>query len=97
MIPIMMVNSYQLIVVIGSDYSRLGTAIGNNTHMETLMVALDGAPTLDIANTEFFDGLKRNSSINDLQLSCNRHNLVGGIGQEILKSYQKINNNLTYL
>ena len=80
-----------------SDYSRLGTAIGNNTHLEELMVALDGAPTLDIANNEFFDGLKRNSSIIDLQLSCNRHNLVGGIGHEILKSYQKISNNLTRL
>ena len=80
-----------------SDYSRLGAAIGNNTHLTKLMVNPVQTPTLDIANNEFFDGLKRNSSINNVTLSCNYHNLVGGIGQEILKSYQKINNNLTRL
>ena len=53
--------------------------------------------SLDIANTEFFNDLKRNSSINDLTLHCNRHTLVGGVEHEILKSYQKINNNLTFL
>ena len=80
-----------------SDYSRLGAAIGNNTHLTKLVVNPAQTPTLDIANNEFFNGLKRNSSISDLQLSCNYHNLVGGIGHEILKSYQKINNNLTRL
>ena len=80
------------------DYSRLGAAIGNNTYLEELIVALDEEEydVLGAANTEFFNGLKRNSSIRDLELSCNQHNLVGGIGQ-ILKSYQKINNNLTCL
>ena len=80
-----------------SDYSRLGAAIGNNTHLTKLVANPVLTPTLDIVNNKFFDGLKRNSSISDLQLSCNYHNLVGGIGQEILKSYQKINNNLTRL
>ena len=51
---------------------------------------------LDAANTEFFNGLKRNSSIKKLDLHC-RNQLVGGVEHEILKSYQKINNNLTRL
>ena len=79
------------------DYSRLGTAIGNNTHLAQLVFRTDNECALDIANNEFFDGLKRNSSINDLTLICNYHILVGGVGHEILKSYQKNNNNLTSL
>ena len=80
-----------------SDYSRLGAAIGNNTHLETLVVAFDDEHSLDATNTEFFNGLKRNSSISDLELNCNQQILVGGVGHEILKSYQKISNNLTRL
>ena len=81
-----------------SDYSRLGAALGNNTHLIKLTVALHGEEEdpLDIANTEFFDGLKRNSSISNLVFSCNGHNIVG-VGHEILKSYQDNNNNLTRL
>ena len=81
-----------------SDYSRLGAAIGNNIHLKTLDVDLvDEEDPLYAANNEFFNGLKRNSSISVLKLNCNRHILVGGVGQEILKSYQKNNNNLTHL
>ena len=81
-----------------SDYSRLGAAIGNNTHLKTLDIALGGEDPLDIANDEaFFDGLKRNSSINELLLDCDNHILVGGIEHKILKSYQKFNNNLIRL
>ena len=61
-----------------SDYSRLGAAIGNNTHLTKLNVELDEVDPLDVANEEFFDGLKRNSSISDLQLHCRNHTLVGG-------------------
>ena len=81
-----------------SDYSRLGAAIGNNTHLTKLLVNLRANQALDAANTEFFEGLKRNSSISELQLNCsNQHILVGGVEHEILKSYQKISNNLTRL
>ena len=52
---------------------------------------------MDAANNEFFNGLKRNSSISDLELDGGNQNLVGGIGHEVLKSYQKISNNLTRL
>ena len=81
-----------------SDYSRLGAAIGNNIHLKTLKVDLiDEEDSLDAANNEFFNGLKRNSSITDLALHCRNQTLIGGVGHEILKSYQKINNNLTCL
>ena len=77
-----------------SDYSRLGAAIGDNTYLEELRMYFSANQALDTANTEFFDGLKSNSSISDLQLHFYHHNLVGGIGHEILKSYQDNNNNL---
>ena len=80
-----------------SDYSRLGAAIGNNTHLESFVVALDDEDSLDATNNEFFNGLKRNSSINNLTLYCRNQTLVGGVEHEILKSYQNINNNLTLL
>ena len=80
-----------------SDYSRLGAAIGMNNHLTKLLVFLGAYDPLDAANTEFFNGLKPNSSIRDLTLNCSYHILVGGVEYEILKSYQKINNNLTRL
>ena len=80
-----------------SDYSRLGAAIGNNTHLTKLVVNPALTTALDIANKEFFDGIKRNSSIRELVLHCGQHILVGGVEHEILKSYQKINNNITRL
>ena len=82
-----------------SDYLRLGAAIGNNNHLTKLWMNLyaNQALGLDVANNEFFNGLKRNSSINNVILNCNQHILVGGIGHEILKSYQHNNNYLTCL
>jgi len=69
------------------DYSRLGAAIGNNIHLKTLNVYLGADQALDASNTEFFNGLKRNSSINDLSLNCRSQTLVGGVWHEILKVY----------
>ena len=80
-----------------SDYLKLGEAIGNNTHLESLRVALGDECALDVASKEFFYGLRRNSSMNNVTLHCNHQILVGGVEHEILKSYQKISNNLTYL
>ena len=80
-----------------SDYSRLGAAIGNNNHLTKLRVCLGAIQALDVANEEFFNGIKSNSSINDMELHCRNQTLVGGVEHEILKSYQKISNNLTRL
>ena len=79
------------------DYSTLGAAIANNTHLVRLAVILSDDLPLTVADRGFYDGLKRNSSISDLELNCVSQFLVGGVGHEILKSYQKNNNNLTRL
>ena len=80
-----------------SDYSQLlGAAIGENTHLKSLTVVLDGI-TLNVTNREFYDGLKQNMSIYELYLDCrSARNIVSGVGHEILKIYQE-NNNLTRL
>ena len=80
----------------GDDYSRLGAAVGENTHLTSLVVVLDDAYALDVANDRFYDGLKLNSSFQFLHLHCQNSNLAGGVGQKILEAYQENNSsNLT--
>ena len=80
------------------DYSTLGTAIANNTHLDRLAVVLTNSLPLGVSNRGFYDGLKRNSSISNLQLWCyNRNDIAGDVGQEILKAYQENNNHLIRL
>ena len=79
------------------DYSTLlGAAIANNTHLETLAVILSDDLPLGVVDRGFYEGLKSNSSICNLGLHCNNRSIAGGVGQEILKVYQK-NGNLTIL
>ena len=80
------------------DFSRLGAAIGNNTHLTSLVIDddVDNESALTVTNSEFFDGLKRqNTSIHKLYLGC--QNVSGGVFHEILKVYQDNNNHLTLL
>ena len=81
------------------EFSRLGAAIGDNTHLSTLIVAddFDNESALIVTNREFFDGLKQNTSIRELGLVCNYHSrsIVGGVFHQILKAYQENNNHLT--
>ena len=79
------------------DYSTLGSAIANNTHLTRLAVILSDDLPLGVADRDFFNGLKSNSSINNLELYCNNRNIAGGVGQEILQAYQENNNHLTDL
>ena len=51
------------------DYSTLGAAFANNTHLEKLIVRLSDDLLLGVADREFYDGLKSNSSISNLELS----------------------------
>ena len=74
----------------GRDFSRLGAAIGANTHITTLVVCL---PLITAGNGGFYDGLKRNTSINKLGLVGG--NIVNERGRGILKVYQEQNNNLS--
>ena len=67
-----------------ADYSQLGTAIAQNTHLTELQVELhnDG----EIVHEDFYEGLKRNTSIHMLTFSCGYATAVGGIGDEILNA-----------
>ena len=85
----------------GDDYSRLGTFIGENTHLTTLNVNVYEGLALKNTNREFFDGLIHNTSISALELDCfiafRRGNIVGGVAHEILKAYKENNRYLTRL
>ena len=76
------------------DYSTLGAAIANNIDLEILEVYIDDLPPM---HRGFYDGLKSNSSISDVELSCNYITIAGGVGQEILQAYQENNSHLTVL
>ena len=79
------------------DYSTLGAAIATNTQLKNLIVLLSDDLPLGVADREFYDGLKSNSSINNLGLHCGGRNIAGGVGQEILQIYQENNSHLTNL
>ena len=84
-----------------SEYSTLGEAVATNEHIKKLKVHVLGHP-LDIEESGFFDGLKLNTSINNLELHCAEGvglasvSKFGRLAHEILKKYQE-NNNLTQL
>ena len=85
----------------GDDFSRLGAAIAENTHLTSLVVNLSDTYALDVRNNELYEGIKSNSSIHKLILRCQNKNIAsgrgaGGVANEILKAYQQ-NNNLTEL
>ena len=76
------------------DYSTLGTFIGQNTHLTTLKVTLYELPALENTN-KFYDGLKRNTSISELELSVG--DIVDEVAPKILNAYQENNRYLTQL
>ena len=94
----------------GNDFSQLGGAIRENTHLKKLDVLLSGSG-LDVTNRGFFDGLKHNSSITGLEIHFCDHNILsadidggrtsrtraGQVGQEILRAFQENNSNLTQI
>ena len=77
------------------DYSTLGAAISNNTHLVRLAIILSDDLPLGVANREFYDGFKNNSSFSNLELYCGGQNIAGGVGQEILSAAYQKNGNLT--
>ena len=83
----------------GSEYCTLGAAVAINTHLRKLKVHVVGH-ALTIENKGFFDGIRRNTSIQTLELHCAGISIVDGnvsrferVAHEILMSY----NNLTQL
>ena len=87
------------------EFARLGRGIVDNTHLIQLKVHVCERTPLVVGDREFFEGLKRNSSIHKLTLTFDNHpasnwtlfNIVGGVGHQILKAYQENNSNLTQL
>ena len=81
------------------DLFRLGTAIGKNTHLTSLVIISNGERhdrdhEIPLRTShKFYEGLKRNSSICTLKLcSCNTD-----VIHEILNAYQQKSNQLTTL
>jgi len=79
-------------------YSQLGECIGQNTHIKILDVnsGYDGHIHLDDSDHEFYEGLKRNSSIQRLLLNF-RYWRESHIPLQLMKAYQDNYNNLTHL
>jgi len=82
-----------------ADFSRLGEAIGKSARLKYFAFTLPNSGVLDVTNREFFEGLKRNSSIREFLLNCQNHDhgIVGGVEHEILKAYMENNTHLTRL
>ena len=82
----------------GSDYSKLGACIGENTHLTKLYVNTHGLESIPFPSREFARGLQRNSSIRDLVFCCSNNNIVDVVAMhEILDAYQENNSHLTQL
>lgn len=71
----------------GRDFSTLGSSIGENTHLTTLVITPNDKNLFDVTNRRFFDGLRHNYSIHSLVLHCDMHEIVGGVGHEVLNTY----------
>ena len=82
---------------------RLGKYIAKNTYLSMLDIQLYNFPNgeeLVITDQEFYNGLKRNSSIQQLYLtgnSVNQDNMLGNVGCGILNAYRENCTNLTEL
>lgn len=84
------------------NYFRLGTAISTNTNITKLEINVLYSSTtqtgIDSIGTRFHECLKLNSSIRELKIRCCRiARILTGVGEDVLKSYQQINNHLTHM
>jgi len=68
------------------DFSQLGTSIAMNTHIKTLDISVLHATRVSL-RTGFYDGLRHNSSIQELMLRYTG-NTLGDVGNELLRVYQ---------
>ena len=77
------------------DWSRLGAAIANNTHLVELGVTLNAnVAIVEVTDENLLNALKQNTSIQRLILDFNNRSIAGTIIHVILMAYQE-NNNLT--
>ena len=90
--------------IITGDFIRLGKAISMNTNLTRLDVELLGGLNIT-SDTDFYEGLKQNSSINTLELSGMNEDESGAVhrtdftetGRNILMAYQENNTHITDL
>ena len=66
------------------DFSRLGSSIAMNTHIKTLYIDVLYSTRV---STEFYDGLRHNSSIQKVMLRYTG-NTLGDVGNELMRVYQ---------
>ena len=72
-----------------NDFAKLGSVIGENTHLGSLSVLLHN-DELVTNRRLLFDGLRRNTSISKLSINCYNSNIiVGGLIYEVVKVYQE--------
>jgi len=73
------------------DYDRLGTAVGTNTHLNKLAITdLYNNVNLNTANESFYDGIRRNTTIKDLNLSSIDQNKFD-MASKVLKVFAEKN------
>ena len=77
------------------SFSRIGNSIGKNTHLKHLVVVIPSE--LDITQKDFFEGLTRNNSIENLHLHGRGDGIGADVFHAILKSFQSNSNNLVDL
>ena len=83
---------------IGPDhFSRLGKAIAKSSLLTFLEVDVYRCNELTESNIDFFEGIKQNSSIQRLRITCGGRNIIGTAVHEILKAYHENNNVLAQL
>ena len=82
--------------LITGDFAKLGSHIATNTHLSGFTVDYRNSAKLDDVHTDFFEGIKTNSSIRRLYLFCGHRCMSSRVIHETLKAYQT-NNNLTRL
>ena len=77
-----------------AEFARLGTAIATNDRLSLL--AISNVSDWHVVPREFFDGLRRNTSIHNLDLYCSGddYNIGSGVLYEILMACQENNNQL---
>jgi hypothetical protein len=80
---------------LSSEYSQLGAAIGQHTHLIELFYD-DDSSQFQSTHKDFFDGLKQNKSIRELSI-CFDSIGIDGVVHEILKAYQANNSHLALL
>ena len=77
-----------------ADYDKLGTAIGNNTHLTKLRIDnIYTSVRLTTANESFYDGIRNNSSITELFLATITYdgNDITDVAFEVLGACQEKN------